>query len=288
MAIASAISPSKIHRKHGKLYYNIKELAFDEDLILDANGVPDETQNPDAVFIGATDAGYEFSAEPTFFEELVDEEDAPVDRGVDSVTPQISFDALEVLAFDKMSALIPFARFSTGDLGHQRITGGGDRVALPAKPVVVISRERTGGFVYAMLYAGYNSSAHTLQFKKTDRSKQNMVIKGLAVPGREDGDRSYRTARVDVEVLAITTASPMAGGNIGVAYDQAIVGDGGVQPYSFVKTVGALPPGLALDADTGHIAGMPIAPAGVANFTVRLTDDNGVTVSKALQITIAA
>src|SRR5687767_7051375 len=94
---AEAVQATHIHRKRGKLYYNIKNLALNEDLILDENGVPDETQNPDFIFIGATDAGYDFTAEPTFYEETVDEEDSPIEVGIESVAAQIAFSALEVL-----------------------------------------------------------------------------------------------------------------------------------------------------------------------------------------------
>src|ERR1051326_6175231 len=88
MALGDA-NPQKFHRKHGKLYYNIKSLDFDEDLIVDENGVPDVTQNPDAVFIGATDAGYDFTAEPPIVEETYDEIDALFDVSVDGWNAQI-------------------------------------------------------------------------------------------------------------------------------------------------------------------------------------------------------
>src|SRR5689334_22236723 len=107
MAASGTANTVKFHRKHGKLYYNIKALAFDEDLIVDANGVPDATQNPSAVFIGGTDAGYSFLAEPTIAEDTYDEVDAPYDAGVDSWNAHIDFDALEVVDIEKMAALQP-------------------------------------------------------------------------------------------------------------------------------------------------------------------------------------
>src|ERR1041385_1084589 len=104
MALGDA-NPQKFHRKHGKLYYNIKSLDFDEDLIVDSDGVPDATQNPNAVFIGATDAGYTFSAEPTIVEEIYDEIDAPYEVGVDGWNAHIDFDALEVVDIERVAAL---------------------------------------------------------------------------------------------------------------------------------------------------------------------------------------
>jgi hypothetical protein len=192
---SEAIQPVHIHRRRGKLYYNIKALALNEDLILDANGVPDALQNPDFIFIGATDAGYDFTAEPTFYEETVDEEDSPIEVGVESVAAQIAFSALEVLDIENKADMIPWGTYSTNTVGGvttRRITAGGDRVILPALPVAVVSPKKGGGYVGVIFYAAYNSGSHTLQFKKTERSKQDMVIKALSVPGRADGDKLYR------------------------------------------------------------------------------------------------
>lgn len=192
---AGAIQPVHIHRKHGKFFYNIANLALNQDLILDANGNPDADQNPDYIFVGATDAGYEFTAEPTYYEEMVDEEDSPVEVGIESVAAQISFSALEVLDIENKADLIPFGTYSTNTVGGvvaKRISAGGDRIILPAMPCCVVSPKKNGGFVGVIFFAGYNSGSHTMQFKKTERSKMDMVVKALNVPSRPDGERLYR------------------------------------------------------------------------------------------------
>jgi hypothetical protein len=79
MPPSGAIQPVFLHRKHGKFYYDIALPSLTQDLKVDVNGIPDAIQNPNAVFIGATDAGYTYTAEPTFYEEEVDEEDAPIE-----------------------------------------------------------------------------------------------------------------------------------------------------------------------------------------------------------------
>jgi hypothetical protein len=191
----AAVQPVHIHRKSGKLYYNIAAPALNQDLKLDANGVPDSTQNPDFIFIGATEAGYDFTAEPTYYEEVVDEEDSPVEVGIESVSAQIAFSALEVLDIENKADMIPWGTYSENTVSGvttKRITAGGDRVILPALPMAVVSRTKAGGYVGVIFYAGYNGGSHTLQFKKTERSKQDMVIKALNVPSRTEGDRLYR------------------------------------------------------------------------------------------------
>ena len=55
-------------------------------------------------------------------------------------------------------------------------------------------------------------------------------------------------------------------GATGVAYNQTLTTTGGVAPYSYSITAGALPPGLAL-ATSGALTGLP-TQAGTFNFTV--------------------
>jgi hypothetical protein len=278
-----------LHRKHGKLYYDIKLLDFDEDLIVDGDGVPDETQNPDAVFIGATDAGYDFTAEPTIFEEFVDEEEAAIDAGVDAIAAQIAFDALEVLDLERLAALQPGATYSentVGDVTAKRVTGGGSRVSLPSKPVVVISKEKGGGFIGAMLYSGYNAGSHQLQFKKLERAKQSMVIKGLSVSDREDGDRIYRIFSLPA-VLTISTATPLTEGDEDEVYAGVTLAvSGGQAPYTWTVTTGTLPTGLTLSS-AGVISGTPTV-AGSSTFTVEAEDANGAIKTKEFTLVVNA
>lgn len=65
----------------------------------------------------------------------------------------------------------------------------------------------------------------------------------------------------------------LPGGTAATAYSQAITAVGGVAPYTFSITAGALPAGLTLTT-AGVIAGTPTA-SGPFVFTVRATDLNG-------------
>jgi hypothetical protein len=68
-----------------------------------------------------------------------------------------------------------------------------------------------------------------------------------------------------------TTAGALAGGIVGTPYSVALAGAGGITPFTWSITQGALPAGLALNATTGVLTGTPTAP-GSASFTVTLTD----------------
>jgi hypothetical protein len=87
--------------------------------------------------------------------------------------------------------------------------------------------------------------------------------------------------------LRITTTS-LPSGTAGTAYSATLVAIGGVYPYTWSITSGALPFGLFLNANTGAISGTPTT-AGTSNFTVQVTDSETqpVTASAPLSIVIS-
>nr|WP_245863727.1 IPT/TIG domain-containing protein [Caulobacter mirabilis] len=79
--------------------------------------------------------------------------------------------------------------------------------------------------------------------------------------------------------LALATLSDVVQG---VAYSQTLIATGGVAPYSFAVTAGALPDGLSLDARTGVLSGTP-ASFGPYSFTVTASDSTGGTGPASIQ-----
>lgn len=288
MAASGTANTVRFHRKNGKLYYNIAPLDFDEDLILDENGVPDATQNPNAVYIGGTDAGYTFLAEPTIARDTYDEIDADYDVGVDGWNAHIDFDALEVVDIEKMTALQPGVQYSENDVAGtitKRVTAGGSRVALAPAPVAVISKEKSGGYIGAILHKAYNSAPYSLQFKKTERAKQSMVITGLADDTRDDGDQVWRAFVIEA-LLTISTTSPLTPGDEDVVYTATLAVSGGTSPYTWTVASGTLPAGLTLSSG-GVLSGTPTT-AGSSTFTVEAEDANGATKTKEFTLVIDA
>jgi Putative Ig domain len=82
--------------------------------------------------------------------------------------------------------------------------------------------------------------------------------------------------------LAIITTR-LAAGPTGRIYLQVLTAAGGVPPYTWSLASGSLPRGLALRR--GVITGIP-ATTGTYEFTVRVTDRNGTTATKALSIRV--
>src|SRR5205085_1349699 len=92
---------------------------------------------------------------------------------------------------------------------------------------------------------------------------------------------------IAIAAALVITTNALPGSTAGVAYSQTATASGGTAPLSWSVTVGALPAGLNLNAGTGAITGTPTT-AGTAGFTLRVTDNVGAAVSKALSIVIAA
>jgi hypothetical protein len=116
------------------------------------------------------------------------------------------------------------------------------------------------------------TGSYTLNLSVSDTTYPNPPI----VP-------ATRTLTLLISDLAITTASPLPNGTVGVAYSQALAASGGTGPYTFSLQSGSLPAGLNLV--NGVITGTPTA-AGTSNFTVQVTDNVGTVVSKALSLTV--
>jgi hypothetical protein len=84
--------------------------------------------------------------------------------------------------------------------------------------------------------------------------------------------------------LTITTTSPLPSGVAGTVYSQTLTASGGVPPYIWSRTAGALPAGLTLSS-AGVISGTPTT-LGTSTFAITLTDANSATASQTFSLTI--
>jgi Putative Ig domain len=97
--------------------------------------------------------------------------------------------------------------------------------------------------------------------------------------------------RFDITIdppLTITTPSPLGIGVVGTPYSARLEASGGAPPYTWVRTVGSLPPGLVLTSSgpsSGLISGTP-ASSGNFNFTAQVTDTVGRTAVRAFDVII--
>ena len=92
-----------------------------------------------------------------------------------------------------------------------------------------------------------------------------------------------------VPPLSITSSS-LPNGQIGTAYSTTLAATGGIAPYSWSVTSGALPAGLSLNASSGAITGTPTAAGSNMALTFQVADSEKSAQSKTstLSLSIAA
>ena len=85
----------------------------------------------------------------------------------------------------------------------------------------------------------------------------------------------------------ITTSSPLASGEVGIAYSQTLAASDGTPPYVWSIQSWTLPPGLSLDSTSGAITGKPTT-VGAFSVIVAVTDSfiPAVSVSKLMALNI--
>jgi PKD repeat protein len=101
-------------------------------------------------------------------------------------------------------------------------------------------------------------------------------------------DTQALSITVAASAVTVTTAS-VPGGTEGAAYSQALAASGGITPYRWYVSSGALPDGLSLNSATGTISGVSFAP-GTYDFTVKVWDSQILNTfdTQALSIVVAA
>ena len=113
-----------------------------------------------------------------------------------------------------------------------------------------------------------------------------MVEDSTAGTGPASASQNY-TLVVGLPTLTLNPPT-LANGTAGSAYTEAFTTGGGIAPYSFSVTAGALPSGLSLGSDAA-LSGTPTV-SGTFNFTVTVTDSTGgsgpATASRAVTLVI--
>jgi len=108
-----------------------------------------------------------------------------------------------------------------------------------------------------------------------------------------DKQGAFATQDLTLVVNPVLSATPtittkaLPGAVQTVAYSQTLMATGGSAPYKWTVLVGSLPDGLALNAASGVVSGVPVK-IGMYSFIVQATDSAGASNAAALAITVNA
>ena len=94
-----------------------------------------------------------------------------------------------------------------------------------------------------------------------------------------------RQCSIDVAAALSISTSTLSSASSSSSYSDAIATSGGVAPYVWSTTAGALPPGLSLNSVSGHITGTPVI-VGTFAFTAKVVDGIGGQATKSLSIAV--
>ncbi|MEK8105388.1 Ig domain-containing protein [Micromonospora sp. M12] len=102
-----------------------------------------------------------------------------------------------------------------------------------------------------------------------------------------NGQTGTRLIVLVVNLAPTLTFPPPPLGEVDAPYAEQLNVVGGTAPFTWSLATGALPPGLTLDAASGLVSGRPTL-VGAFPSTVRVTDANGQTATRAIRILVQA
>jgi hypothetical protein len=127
-----------------------------------------------------------------------------------------------------------------------------------------------------------NASTEALTGTPSTASSSNFTL--TAVDGT--GATASRAYTVTINAALSLNPPTLPNATVGTAYDPILVATGGNGTNTYSITSGSLPAGIALNASTGALTGMPTT-AATSNFTVTVTDGLGATASRAYTVEVA-
>jgi hypothetical protein len=194
-------------------------------------------------FVGETDDGTRNSGEGFFVDDVLVRCKCPVDL---MMTPEVLANAIVNTAYTQTIAMVGGAPPYT----YSTLPGSPTPAGLSLDPVTgVLSGTPTAPGIYPFTIVATDSNFCKVSIL------YNLIVSPQGCP-------------------AMTfTPESMSTGVTGVFYSEVVAASGGVAPYSYRRTAGRLPSGLALDPDSGVISGTPDTP-GISQFTITGVDAN--------------
>ncbi len=209
----------------------------------------------------------------------------PAGTGNDSINAYIAASSPGNLILDIASYFAPISTMTvlTSTLPNGTNGSGYSVPLVAAGGVAPYTWTKTGGNLPPTLTL---TSAGVIQGTTTATGNYSFMAQA------EDSETPTQAVVVNLQItvngsagtLAVTTSS-LPGGTINTPYNSLLNAGGGITPYAWSITSGALPIGLSLNPSTGLISGAPGA-AGLANLVVKVTDAQNNTASQSLSISV--
>ena len=128
-----------------------------------------------------------------------------------------------------------------------------------------------------------NSTAGTLSGAPVDLGNYNYSVQVVDKTGAQGSISCSITVTAGLSI----SNTFVADATVRSQYSQVLQAIGGQAPYSWSISLGALPPGLALNISSGLISGTPTG-TGAFPFTALVNDSGGASVQKQFSITVSA
>lgn len=178
-----------IQKKPGKLWFNLAVPLPGAELTLLANGDPDLTQNPNATWVGETDAGLTSTITHETEDEVVDDYKQPISRTVTQVNMTIK-GALVIKSLDYDVLVMATSGAGTRQTvaGKEKITYGATDVVPTSAAVIFPLAGYTNRFGVFHIYQATNQASVERVISGKTRMTLPIELAGLAVPGRLSSD----------------------------------------------------------------------------------------------------
>ena len=190
-----ALGPGKVYGNLGGTTNAEWDLGASVRLLLHTDGSPNSTQNPNAVHLGMTEGGEEWSVKPTKTDFFADEFTNPITSRITQEEAVISGALLQVADMAVMAMLNPTAvRSDIG--GSEGMTFGGLwSIVFRSFAVIWPVEGSTTLFCVFHLYKAFNDQGIAAQVTTKKLGSSPFALRGYAITTRTTGDQVGRFFR---------------------------------------------------------------------------------------------
>lgn len=178
----------KTHKNPGKLWFGLSVPAAGAELTIGADGVPDATENPNAVLVGLTESGTSIGVNRSFTEEFFDEFKEPLERTLDQTGLVIKARAAQVMEWDLLEMATVGAGTRADKAGKEKITFGQGTLAYSGMAVISPLKEDPTKYAVFHLYKAFNMSNIDFAISRQTRAGVDLELAAVGITSRAAAD----------------------------------------------------------------------------------------------------